>query len=92
MNQIGNLVHFTIFFFKLYAAHYSGRSPLSQISPRDRLLPEHFLTIFADPSDMDYPLTDEDVFSRAMVLCIGSLLATKVVEAFATGWSVQRPV
>lgn len=43
-------------------------------------MPEHFLTIFADPSDMDHLLTDEDVFSRAMVLCIGSLLATKVVE------------
>ncbi len=24
MNQIGNLVYLTIFFFKLYAAHYSG--------------------------------------------------------------------
>jgi len=67
MNQIGNLVHFTIF---LSCTQHTivEETPYHRSSPRDRPLPEHFLTIFADPSDMDYPLTDEDVFSRAMVL------------------------
>jgi len=52
----------------------------SEFSPLERLMPEKFQTLFADPTDMDYLLTDEDASSRVMVLCISSLLATKVVE------------
>jgi len=52
----------------------------SKSSPSERPMPEDFRTLFADPSDMDYPLTDEDVFSRVMILCIRSLIATRVVE------------
>jgi hypothetical protein len=43
-------------------------------------MPEQFRALFADPADMDYLLTDEDASLRVMVLCISSLLATKVVE------------
>jgi hypothetical protein len=47
----------------------------------ERPMPEQFRALFADPADMDYLLTDEDASLRVMVLCISSLLATKVVEA-----------
>jgi len=52
----------------------------SKSSPSERPMPEDFRTLFADPSDMDHLLTDEDVFSRVMILCIRSLIATRVVE------------
>jgi len=45
-----------------------------------RPLPEHFRTLLADPSDIDYLLTDKDLPSRVITLCIGSPPATKVVE------------
>jgi len=62
------------------AAIWCYAKAYSKSSPRERPMPEDFRTLFADPSDMDYLLTDEDVFSRVMILCIRSLLAAKVVE------------
>ena len=47
---------------------------------RERPIPEHFLTLFADPNDMYQLLVDEDGRTRVMALCIRSLLAAKVVE------------
>lgn len=46
----------------------------------ERPMPEQFRTLFADPTDMDYLLTDEGASIRVVVLCISSLLATNVVD------------
>ena len=62
------------------AAIWCYAKAYSKSSPRERPMPEDFRARFADPSDIDYLLTDEDVFSRVMILCIRSLLAAKVVD------------
>ncbi len=48
--------------------------------PRKRPIPEHFPRLFADPNDMDLLSAGGDTNTRVMVLCISSLLATKIVE------------
>lgn len=62
------------------AAIWSYAKVYSMPNPRERDIPEHFRTLFADPSDVDSLLTDEDMPPRVMVLCINSLLAIKIVE------------
>ncbi|KAI0252557.1 hypothetical protein BJV78DRAFT_344161 [Lactifluus subvellereus] len=62
------------------SAVYSYIKAYNESDPQERPIPEHFLTLFADPSDMDHLLVDDDGRTRVMALCIRSLLAAKVVE------------
>ncbi|KAI0000124.1 hypothetical protein BJV74DRAFT_882794 [Russula compacta] len=62
------------------AAIWSYAKAYSMSNPRERPIPEHFRTLFADLSGIDSLLTDEDMVSRVMVLCISSLLAIKIME------------
>ncbi|KAI9438692.1 hypothetical protein H4582DRAFT_191290, partial [Lactarius indigo] len=57
-----------------YAKAYCNADPYT------KPIPEHFQRLFADPSDMDLLSADEDAHGRVMMLCINSLLATKIVE------------
>ncbi|KAI9458565.1 hypothetical protein BJY52DRAFT_411412 [Lactarius psammicola] len=62
------------------AAIWSYARAYCNSDPRNRPIPEHFQKLFADPNDMDLLSADGDTNTRVMVLCISSLLATKIVE------------
>jgi hypothetical protein len=62
------------------AAIWSFARAYCNSDPRKRPIPEHFQRLFADPNDMDLLSAGGDTNTRVMVLCISSLLATKIVE------------
>ncbi|KAH9003507.1 hypothetical protein EDB86DRAFT_3073295 [Lactarius hatsudake] len=62
------------------AAIWSYAREYCNADPHRRTIPEHFQRLFADPNDVDLLSVDEDAHSRVMMLCINSLLATKIVE------------
>jgi len=62
------------------AAIWSYARAYCNSDPYTRPIPEHFLRQFADPNDMDLLSADDDTNTRVTVLCISSLLATKIVE------------
>ena len=62
------------------AAIWSYARAYSNCDSYMRAIPGHFQRLFADPNDMDLLSADEDAYTRVMVLCISSLLATKIVE------------
>ncbi|KAH8979104.1 hypothetical protein EDB86DRAFT_804539 [Lactarius hatsudake] len=73
------------------AAIWSYAKDYCNSDHRKRPIPEQFQSLFADPDDMDLLSADGDTNTRIMVLCITSLLVTKIVGGIRHR-SRNRPV